>query len=46
MEDRLRSQLEQEFAPEVERLSELLGRDLSLWRRGTGSVPRDVQEVG
>jgi hypothetical protein len=27
----LRAQLKREFAPEVERLSELLGRDLTFW---------------
>jgi hypothetical protein len=29
----LRAQLVREFAPEVERLSELLGRDLTHWNR-------------
>jgi hypothetical protein len=29
----VRAQLQREFAPEVERLSELLGRDLTHWSR-------------
>ncbi|MDB6023546.1 MAG: Sulfotransferase [Pedosphaera sp.] len=34
----LRQQLERELAPEVERLSELLGRDLTHWSRGGSPV--------
>jgi hypothetical protein len=30
----LRKRLQVEFAPEVKRLSELLGRDLTYWSRG------------
>lgn len=33
----VRAQLQREFAPEVERLSELLGRDLTHWSRLTGN---------
>ena len=35
----LRAQLKREFAPEVERLSELLGRDLTHWSREQPSLP-------
>jgi GT2 family glycosyltransferase len=35
----LRAQLKREFAPEVERLSELLGRDLTHWSRDRASLP-------
>jgi hypothetical protein len=39
----VRAQLQREFAPEVERLSELLGRDLTHWSRqsppGAGGLP-------
>ncbi len=35
----LRAQLKREFAPEVERLSELLGRDLTHWSRDPSSSP-------
>jgi hypothetical protein len=35
----LRAQLQREFAPEVERLSELLGRDLTHWSRSERSRP-------
>ena len=39
----LRSQLKREFAPEVERLSELLGRDLSFWTLDQKSVVNGTQ---
>jgi GT2 family glycosyltransferase len=35
----LRARLKREFAPEVERLSELLGRDLTHWSREQPSLP-------
>ena len=31
MSDQLKAQLRAEFAPEVRRLAELIGRDLSAW---------------
>ena len=34
----LRAQLKREFAPEVERLSELLGRDLTRWSQDPGAA--------
>jgi hypothetical protein len=34
MDPELRRHLKLEFAPEVERLSELLGRDLTHWSEG------------
>ena len=41
MAPELRQQLRREFAPEVERLSQLLGRDLSFWSHGAGEpAPR------
>jgi len=39
LEPELRARLKREFAPEVRRLSELLGRDLSHWSREQPSLP-------
>jgi hypothetical protein len=39
----LRAQLKREFAPEVERLSELLGRDLTFWSLEEGPVANGTQ---
>ena len=39
LEPELRARLKREFAPEVGRLSELLGRDLSHWSREQPSLP-------
>ncbi|MDJ0691708.1 MAG: hypothetical protein QNJ41_24795 [Xenococcaceae cyanobacterium MO_188.B32] len=33
LDPKLRDSLKQEFAPEIERLSSLLGRDLTYWSR-------------
>jgi len=40
MPPELRARLKREFAPEVERLSELLGRDLTHWSREQPALPR------
>ena len=39
LEPEVRARLKREFAPEVRRLSELLGRDLSHWSREQPSLP-------
>lgn len=39
----LRQRLQREYAPEVDRLSELLGRDLTHWSRGEGAVRKPAQ---
>jgi hypothetical protein len=39
----LRARLEREFAPEVDRLSELLGRDLSHWSKDNSPVIKQAQ---
>jgi len=43
----LKAQLQREFAPEINQLSRLLGRDLTSWTRGTALVqkPMDVMSV-
>ena len=39
----LRQELSRAFAPDVERLSVLLGRDLTHWSRGEGRRPRNIE---
>jgi Sulfotransferase domain len=43
MAPELRRQLQREFAPEVERLSKLLGRDLTAWSREDYICPRSLK---
>jgi hypothetical protein len=45
MRSELRKQLQSEFLPEVEQLSELLGRDLTYWCKG-GSQTADLPPYG
>ena len=41
MDPDLRRRLTEEFAPEVERLGRMIGRDLSDWSRVDGSMLRE-----
>jgi hypothetical protein len=40
----LRAELQEELAPEVERLSTLVGRDLRAWTRGDRVAGCDAQD--
>jgi hypothetical protein len=44
VDENLQEQLRIDFTPEVERLSELLGRDLTYWNRNTTSVQKPALE--
>jgi hypothetical protein len=43
MNPELRERLQMEFAPEVERISKLLGRDLTHWSRGGNKPPKEAR---